>query len=74
MIVALGGPPGSGKTTAAEGYAQTHGATLVSAGAIFREHARDRNMSLKAYGAYAEAHLEVDKELDDAVITRAVEL
>ncbi len=37
MIIAIGGPPGSGKSTAAALYAETHGCTLVSAGQVFRE-------------------------------------
>jgi len=74
MIIAIGGPPGSGKSTAAALYAETHGCTLVSAGQVFREGARARGLSLEAYGAYAATHPEVDRELDALVLRRAAEL
>lgn len=68
MIVAIGGPPGSGKTTAAELYARTHGAVLVSGGRLFREMAAERGMDVAAFGAHAEANHEVDRRLDDMVL------
>lgn len=69
MIVVVGGPPGSGKTTAAERYAETHGAMLVSGGRLFREMAAERGMDLAAFGAYAEANHEVDRDLDARVLS-----
>lgn len=68
MIVTIGGPPGSGKTTTAELYAKTRGCVLVSGGRIFREMAAERNLDVTAFGAYAEEHHEVDRQLDAKVL------
>lgn len=68
MIVVVGGPPGSGKTTAAALYAETCGAVLVSGGRLFREMAAQRGMTLAAFSAYAEAHDEVDRTLDEMIL------
>lgn len=68
MIVAIGGPPGSGKTTVAERFAQTHAYVLVSAGMKFRQMAKDRGMSLEALGKAAESDPEIDRSLDRAVL------
>ncbi len=68
MIVAIGGPPGSGKTTVAERFAQAHAYALVSAGAKFRQMAKERGVALEAFGKAAEADLEIDRSLDRAVL------
>ncbi len=68
MIVAIGGPPGSGKTTVAEGFAKAHAYHLVSAGLKFREMAAERTLPLDAFGEAAEADPEVDRSLDRAVL------
>ena len=67
MIVAIGGPPGSGKTTVAEKFAQAHAYRLVSAGAIFRSWAKERGMSLAEFGKAATSDPEIDRELDRKV-------
>jgi len=68
MILAISGPPGSGKTTVAESYARLHGFDLVSAGAAFRQEAADRGITLERFGAYAESHEEIDRNLDAAIV------
>lgn len=68
MILAIGGPPGGGKTTAADLYARTHGAVFLSGGRMFREMAGERGMDLLAFSAYAERHHEVDRQLDDMIL------
>ncbi len=68
MIVAIGGPPGSGKTTVAERFAQAHAYALVSAGLKFRQMARERGMDLESFGEAAEADPEIDRSLDRTVL------
>jgi predicted cytidylate kinase len=68
MIIAIGGPPGSGKTTVAEKFAQAHLYVLVSAGQKFRQMAKDRGLSLDVFGKAAESDPELDRSLDRAVL------
>ena len=67
MIVAVGGPPGSGKTTVAERFAKAHGYALVSAGLKFRAWAKERGLSLEAFGEAAASDPEIDRALDRAI-------
>ena len=69
--VAIGGPPGSGKTTAARRLAERLGLELVSAGAEFRAEAARRGLDLEAFSRYAESHPEVDRELDERMLAAA---
>ena len=69
MIVAVGGPPGSGKTTAADLYARTFGGVFVSGGRMFREMAAEHGLDLVAFGAYAEKHHEMDRQLDGMILS-----
>ena len=63
-VLAIGGPPGSGKSTAGRLVAQRLGLEYRSAGDEFRAEAARRSMDLAAFGRYAESHPEVDRELD----------
>lgn len=67
MIVVVGGPPGSGKTTVAERFAKAHAYAFVSAGAKFREQARERGLSLAEFGALAQKDYAIDRALDHSV-------
>jgi CMP/dCMP kinase len=69
MILVIGGPPGSGKTTVAERWAAARGAVLVSAGTRFRAMAKDRGLSLEAFGRAAEGDPGLDRALDKAVLS-----
>jgi len=62
--VAVGGPPGSGKSTAGRLVAETLHLEFRSAGEAFRAEAQRRGLDLAAFGRYAETHPEVDLELD----------
>jgi cytidylate kinase len=73
MILAIGGPPGSGKTTVAERWANLHGFALVSAGQRFRSMARQRGMSLEAFGRAAEKDPSIDRALDTAILAEVRE-
>ena len=66
-VIAIGGPPGSGKSTAGRLAADQLGLDYRSAGALFRAEAARRGMDLEAFGRYAEAHPEVDRDLDRAM-------
>ncbi|MCI4338781.1 MAG: cytidylate kinase family protein [Thermoplasmata archaeon] len=63
-VIAIGGPPGSGKSTAGRRVAERLELGYHSAGELFRAEAARRSMDLEAFGRYAEAHPEVDRELD----------
>src|SRR2546428_11202745 len=67
MILVIGGPPGSGKTTVAERWAAARGSVLVSAGTRFRAMAKERGLGLEAFGRAAEGDPSIDRALDAAV-------
>jgi CMP/dCMP kinase len=70
-VVTVGGPPGSGKSTAGRLVAGSLGLEFFSAGGIFRAEAQRHRMSLEAFGRYAADHPEVDRELDQSMQTLA---
>jgi predicted cytidylate kinase len=63
-VVTVGGPPGSGKSTAGRLAAVSLGLEFHSVGELFRAEARRHEMDLAEFGRYAAAHPEVDRELD----------
>jgi len=69
--VTLSGPPGSGTTTAARLVAAETGLRYVNTGAIFREMARERGMTLNEFGKLANDNPEIDLELDDRQVAIA---
>lgn len=63
--VTISGTPGSGKTTVAKILSQKKNLLYVYSGDIFRNLAKQYDMSLEEFGKYCQTHPEVDKELDD---------
>jgi cytidylate kinase len=70
-VITIGGPPGSGKSTAAKTVAGFLFRTYYSAGGIFRAEASRRNMSLQDFGALAEKDDSIDKWLDEKMVLLA---
>ena len=66
-VVTIGGPPGSGKSTAGRLVAARLGLEYRSAGEVFRAEGRRRGLSVEEFNRFAEAHPEVDRELDRAM-------
>jgi len=65
MIITVGGPIGSGKTTVAKAIAEKFGFRHISAGAIFREMAKERNLSLEEFSRLAEKDIAIDRAVDE---------
>ncbi|MGD0718160.1 MAG: (d)CMP kinase [Thermoplasmata archaeon] len=71
-VICIGGPPGSGKSTAGRRVAERLRLEYRSAGELFRAEAAQRGLDLEAFGRYAETHPEVDRELDRAMQALAI--
>jgi cytidylate kinase len=65
MIITIGGPIGSGKTTVASAIAKKFGFKHISAGVIFREMAKDRGLSLENFSILAEKDNAIDRVVDE---------
>ena len=64
-VVTLSGLPGTGTSTAAKRLMKATGFQYVNTGAIFREMAAERGMSLEEFGRLVSLDPKVDRELDD---------
>ncbi len=71
MIVTIGGPIGSGKTTIAKALAEKFDLKHVSAGEVFRELAKEKGLTLAEFSKYAEEHHALDKEVDKRQVEKA---
>jgi CMP/dCMP kinase len=67
-LVAVAGLPGTGTTTLCRLLSARIGQPHVYAGQLFRDMAKEHGMSVTEFGDYAEAHPEVDTELDKRMI------
>jgi cytidylate kinase len=67
-IIAVSGPHGSGKSTAARKFAEILGYKYVSAGELFREMALKEGLSLEEYSEAAEKDKQIDKYIDDKTL------
>jgi len=64
VVIAVSGPPGSGKTTQAKRLADYFNLRYFSAGSIFREIARERGVSLEELSVIAQRDPTIDLEID----------
>ncbi len=65
MKITIGGLPGSGTTTSARLIERNLGYKHIYAGMIFRELAKEQNMSLEEFSEHAEKNDEIDKIVDE---------
>jgi CMP/dCMP kinase len=70
-LVVVGGPPGSGKTTAARAAAEQLGLEFHSAGDRFRAEAAEHGMDLGEFSRFAAHHPEVDRNIDEEMLRLA---
>lgn len=73
MRITISGPPGSGKTTVCKLLGERLHLEVVISGNIFRQMAKESNMSLADFGSMCEGDPEVDKKLDERMVQIARE-
>lgn len=64
-VITVGGPHGTGKSTYAEALAGALHLRYISAGELFRELAKKRNMTLEAFSTLAATDPTIDKIIDE---------
>jgi predicted cytidylate kinase len=70
-VLTIGGPPGSGKSTAGRALAAQLGLEFVSAGELVRAAAKQRGVTLAELGALAEKDPTIDLGLDAEMVRLA---
>jgi len=65
MIITVGGQAASGKSTLAKALAAGLGFKHISAGAVMRDMAAEKGVTLVEFSKYAESHPEIDREIDE---------
>lgn len=64
MRITVSGLPGSGTTSLSRYLAERHGFTMISAGEVFRQLAKEHNMELAQFGDLARKDPSYDKMID----------
>jgi cytidylate kinase len=64
MRITVSGLPGSGTTSLSRYLAERHGFTMISAGEVFRQLAKEHDMELAAFGRLAEEDPAFDQMID----------
>jgi cytidylate kinase len=64
MRITVSGLPGSGTTSLSRYLADRHGFTMISAGEVFRQLAKEHNLDLAQFGKLAEQDPAFDKMID----------
>jgi cytidylate kinase len=70
-VVTVSGPHGTGKSTYAKALAEALGLRYVCAGELFRELAREQNLSLEAFSSLAATDPAIDTLIDERTKTEA---
>ena len=65
LVITVGGPHGSGKSTYAKALAESLNLRYVTAGAIFRQLAKERGVSLKEFSTIAATDSRIDTLIDE---------
>ena len=73
MRVTISGPPGSGKTTVCRKLSELLRVECVISGTIFRQMAREHDLSLAEFGRLAEEDPRYDRKLDERMVEIAKE-
>ncbi|NPD87163.1 MAG: AAA family ATPase [Asgard group archaeon] len=68
QIIAVSGPHGSGKSTAAQRIAEQLKYKYVSAGELFRDMAREEGKNIEEFSKIAEKREEIDRFIDDRTL------
>lgn len=68
VVVAVSGPPGSGKSTVARAVAEKFGLRYVSAGTIFRNLAAELGVGLDELSRMAERDHGIDRRIDEETL------
>ena len=71
MIITIGGPPGSGKTTVARMLSEKLNMELVVIGELFRKMAKERGLSLVEFGEVASKDHTIDLMIDKRTVDLA---
>jgi CMP/dCMP kinase len=64
MRITVSGLPGSGTTSLSRHLSERHGFSMISAGEVFRQLAREHAMGLAEFGHLAQENPEFDKMID----------
>ena len=64
MRITVSGLPGSGTTSLSRYLAERHGFTMISAGEVFRQLAKEHNLELAEFGELAKKDASFDKMID----------
>lgn len=66
----ISGPPGSGTSTLVRGICETHNWTSINGGELFREQARERDLTVEEFSELCREDLDVDRLLDEQLKLR----
>ena len=72
--VTISGHPGSGTSTLVDAICESKGWSSLNGGEIFRQEAKNRNLSLSEFGKLCSEDLSIDRLLDDILKSKMTEL